>query len=114
MNGIIAAGFLPRFFQAVHVFSLIAELEWIKWNLRKYDALIFCIVEHRLQAQVWCKAVMVVRAGKHELIGLKVTVKHHLAGVGILDPHVLRHIALDAEDGTDFGADEILDPVQSL
>ena len=46
------------------------------------------------------------------LVGLEVLVEHHLPGLGVLHPHVLRHLALvGAEDGADFRADEVLDPV---
>jgi uncharacterized protein YnzC (UPF0291/DUF896 family) len=53
-------------------------------------------------------------ARKHKLVGFEVAVKNHLAGFRILDPHVLRHIALDAQNGADFRPDKILDPVQLI
>ncbi len=55
-----------------------------------------------------------IGAGKDKLVGFQVTVKHHLAGVRILDPHVLRHVALDAKNGADFRPDKILDPVHLI
>ena len=55
-----------------------------------------------------------IGARKDKLVGFKVAVKNHLAGFRILDPHVLRHIALDAKNGADFRPDKILDPVHLI
>ena len=56
---------------------------------------------------------MIAGAWDDELVGFEIAIEHHLAGFRALDPHVLRHFALDAEEAADFRPDEILDPVQA-
>ena len=57
---------------------------------------------------------MIAGARDDELIGLEIAVEDHLPGFRAFDPHVLRRLALGAENAADLGADEILDPVHLI
>ena len=53
-------------------------------------------------------AHVIAGAGNDELVGLEVAVEHHLAGLGALDPHVLRHLALAPRKLRIFGRTKFL------
>jgi hypothetical protein len=114
MNGVLAVGLLARLLQPIDIFALVPEFQGIGRHRRKLQGFIDAVIKHGFQSQVRRQAVVMIGARKDKLVGFKVTVKNHLAGFRILDPHVFRHIALDTKNGADFRPDKILDPVHLI
>ncbi len=52
--------------------------------------------------------MMIAGARNDELVGFEIAVENHLAGLGAFDPHILRHLALDAKKERIFGRTKFL------
>ena len=108
---ILGIGLLLGFLEPVGIAPLVAEFERIEGCCRKLDRRIGALIEHRSEPDIWRHAHVIAGARDDELIGFEIAIEHHLSGFGAFDPHVLRRLALDAENVADLGANEILDPV---
>jgi hypothetical protein len=96
--------------EAVCVALLVAELQRVLRHLGVLDDLVPAVVEEEPQPLLGRNLHVVAGGRDDELVLLQVLVEDHLAGLGVLDPKILRHVA-PAEHGIDLRADEIGDPV---
>ena len=101
-HAIIALGLGARLLETVGIAPLVAKTERILSDLRERDLLEFAAIEHDIEPDVRRHAHMMAGIGDDELIGLEIAVENHLAGLGALDPHIVRQLALDAEEGSGF------------
>ena len=109
--GVFVASLGPAFLEAVGIAFLVAEFQRVDRHAGHADQFVLAFVEEILEPVCRLDLHVVARIGHDPLVRLEIAIKHHLAGLGILDPQILGNLRLVAQDGADFGADEIIDPV---
>jgi hypothetical protein len=112
-HGVVETGLCPRVFEAVRIAAPVAKPEWVLRDCRHRDRLEGAAVEEVGEARLRRHLHVVVGAGHHELVGLEVFVKDHLARLRALDPEVLRHLALRRQEAADLGPDDVIDPIHA-
>ncbi len=110
-HGIVELGLGAGFLEAIGILDAVAELERVHRHRRHRDLGVLAVVEQVRQALRRRHAIMEIRSRKHELVVLQILVENHLAGLGVRAPHVVRHLALGAEEPPNFRADDVVDPV---
>ena len=113
-DGVFQAGLGLRLLEAIGVALLVAELERILDDLGVFQGLVFALVEEIFQPFLGRDLHVVAGSRDDELVGFEVLVEDHLAGLGILDPQIFRHIGAPAEHRIDLRADVIGDPVHGF
>ena len=108
-HGVFHAGLDARFLEPVDVALLVAEFQRILRHRRQRHGLVFAVVEEGRHAVVGLDLHVVAGARHHPLVGLEIAVKHHLARLGVLDPEVLRRLAL-VQKRPDFRGEDVVDP----
>ena len=110
-HGIIEAGLCPGIAHAVGIALLVAELQRVGDDLGGLHLLEGAAVEKQLEPPGAGNPHVVAGIRHHPLVRLEIAMEDHLAGLGALDPEVLRHVPL-LQQATNLRANDVVDPVQ--
>ena len=95
--------------ETVGIAALVAEFERIDRRVGDGNRLPLRIVEEVLEALPRRHPHVIAGAGDDVVVRLEVAMEHHLAGLGALDPEILRHLPL-GEEVPDLWTDDVADP----
>ena len=108
-NGIVQPGLGAGIAEAIGVAALVAEFERIERHVGEIDGLPRAVVEEMGEALPAGHPHVEAGAGNDEVVRLEIAMEDHLAGLGALDPKVLRHFPL-GEKVADLRTDDVADP----